>query len=59
MGSTGTLDEFKDKMAQNVPLKRLGQPEEVGALVAFLVSDQAAFITGTAINIDGGVSAVV
>ena len=59
MGPTGTLDEFKDKMAQNVPLKRLGQPEEVGALVAFLVSDQAAFITGAAINIDGGVSAVV
>ena len=54
-----TLDAFKRKIAQNVLLKRLGQPEEVGALVAFLVSGQAGFITGTAINIDGGVSAVV
>lgn len=59
MGAKGTLEEFHQKMAKNVPLKRLGQPEEVGALVAFLVSDQASFITGTAINIDGGVSAVV
>ncbi len=58
-GGTGTLEEFHEKMAKNVPVKRLGQPEEVGALVAFLVSDQAGFITGTAINIDGGVSAVV
>jgi NAD(P)-dependent dehydrogenase (short-subunit alcohol dehydrogenase family) len=58
-GAQGTLEEFHTQMGQNVPLKRLGEPEEVGALVAFLVSDQARFITGTAINIDGGVSAVV
>ena len=32
---------------------------QVGALVAFLVSEQARFITGTAVNIDGGISAVV
>ena len=58
-GAQGTLEEFHSQMGQNVPLKRLGEPEEVGALVAFLVSEQARFITGTAINIDGGVSAVV
>ncbi len=58
-GTQGTLEEFHAQMGSNVPLKRLGEPEEVGALVAFLVSAQARFITGTAINIDGGMSAVV
>lgn len=58
-GAQGTLDEFHAEMGKGVPVKRLGEPEEVGALVAFLVSEQARFITGTAVNIDGGVSAVV
>lgn len=58
-GAQGTLEEFHAQLGKDVPLKRLGEPEEVGALVAFLVSEQARFITGTAINIDGGVSAVV
>ena len=39
-----------------VPMKRLGTPEEVAALVAFLVSDPAGYITGQVIGIDGGVS---
>ncbi len=39
------------------PLKRIGQPEDIGALVAFLASDAASFITGTEIVIDGGISA--
>lgn len=38
------------------PMKRFGRPEEVGHLVAFLLSDQATFINGTCINIDGGQS---
>jgi NAD(P)-dependent dehydrogenase (short-subunit alcohol dehydrogenase family) len=39
------------------PLKRLGEPEEVARLVCFLASDDAAFITGQAIAIDGGMTA--
>ena len=39
------------------PLKRIGEPENVGALVAFLAGDEASFITGTEIVIDGGISA--
>ena len=39
-----------------VPMKRVGTPEEVAALVAFLVSDQAGYITGQIIGIDGGIS---
>ncbi len=58
-GSAKTLEEYWEAQASEHPLGRLGEPTEVGALVAFLVSDQAAFITGTAINIDGGLSNVV
>lgn len=41
-------------MKSKVPLKRIGDPKEFGYLVAFLASDNAAFITGTQIPIDGG-----
>lgn len=43
-----------DEIANSVPVKRLGQPEEIGYLAAFLASDEAAYITGTEIRIDGG-----
>ncbi|MBT8281072.1 MAG: SDR family oxidoreductase [Muriicola sp.] len=46
--------EVRDYMISNVPLKRLGKPEEYGYLVAFLASEQAAYISGTNIPIDGG-----
>jgi 3-oxoacyl-[acyl-carrier protein] reductase len=37
-----------------IPMRRMGRPEEVAALVSFLASDQAAYITGQVIRIDGG-----
>ena len=46
--------EALGELAKNIPLGRLGQPEELGALVAFLASRQAGYITGTTIQIDGG-----
>ncbi len=57
--SPGTLEEYWEARGQEHPLGRLGEPTEVGDLVVFLVSERASFITGTAINIDGGLSAVV
>lgn len=39
------------------PLKRIGEPRDIGALVAFLASDEARYITGTEIVIDGGITA--
>lgn len=43
-----------DAVARLVPMKRAGQPEEVADLVGFLASDQAAYITGQVISINGG-----
>ena len=55
----GDLDAFYKDTAKRVPIGRMGEAEEFGDLVAFLVSERAAFITGTAINFDGGMAAVV
>lgn len=50
-----TADELRDEHLRSaVPLGRMGNPSEVAALFAFLASDDAAFITGTTIRIDGG-----
>lgn len=45
-----------EQLAQMVPAKRAGKPEEVAALVGFLVSDQAGYITGQVISINGGMA---
>jgi 3-oxoacyl-[acyl-carrier protein] reductase len=50
----GSLDAAEEAAKQEVPAARLGRPEEYGDLVAFLCSERAAYITGTAIPIDGG-----
>ena len=47
-------EEQRAPIARAVPLGRIGQPEEIAAAVAWLCSDQAAFITGTVLSIDGG-----
>ncbi|MDC0714344.1 SDR family oxidoreductase [Stigmatella sp. ncwal1] len=46
----------EERLSAQIPARRLGRPEELGALVAFLSSDQAAYITGQSIVADGGAS---
>ncbi|MEZ4867335.1 MAG: SDR family oxidoreductase [Caldilineaceae bacterium] len=54
-----TLDSWYETMGKNVPLGRVGEAREAGDLIAFLASARASYITGTAVNVDGGNSAVV
>jgi len=50
-----TIDQSKqDAYARSFPISRLGRPEEVADLVAFLASDRAAYITGASVDINGG-----
>ena len=49
--------EIREKYASQIPLGRLGQPEDVAKLVAFLASDDAKYITGQIIGVDGGLNA--
>ena len=52
---TGMLSEAQVKdLLNKIPLKRLGQPEEVAEVVAFLVSESAGYITGETIHVNGG-----
>ena len=50
------LDDIKigPKIVGNIPLRRVGQPEELGPLVVYLASDAAAFMTGSVVVLDGG-----
>lgn len=49
-----TKDLPQDELKQQVPVGRFGRPEEVAATVAFLVSEEAAYITGEVISVNGG-----
>jgi 3-oxoacyl-[acyl-carrier protein] reductase len=47
-------EEFKQNAVQQIPLGRVGTPEDVASAVAFLASDQAAYITGHVLSVNGG-----
>jgi 3-oxoacyl-[acyl-carrier protein] reductase len=47
-------DEMKNDMPKNVPMKRLGKPEDIANALAFLASDEAGYITGSVLDVHGG-----
>jgi acetoacetyl-CoA reductase len=47
-------EDIREKIIAQIPVGRLGQPDEIAAAVAYLVSDEAAFITGSDLSINGG-----
>lgn len=51
---TEMIEKVPEFVVDQIPMKRIGQPEEVAALVSFLASEQASYITGQVIRIDGG-----
>ncbi|HZE96591.1 MAG TPA: SDR family oxidoreductase [Planctomycetota bacterium] len=54
-----SVDQVLDEKAREIPTGRLGEPDEIGAAVAFLCSRQAAYITGTTLVVDGGLTRAV
>ncbi|NQW19164.1 MAG: SDR family oxidoreductase [Chloroflexi bacterium] len=58
-GEVTTTEEYYVNRCKNVPVLRVGEAREAGDLIAFLASDRASYISGTAINMDGGAAPMV
>ncbi|MBI4445801.1 MAG: beta-ketoacyl-ACP reductase [Acidobacteria bacterium] len=54
--TAGIPEKIMEKLLQTIPLRRMAEPEEIAALHAYLVSDEASYITGQIIFIDGGLN---
>jgi NAD(P)-dependent dehydrogenase (short-subunit alcohol dehydrogenase family) len=54
-----SAEDYYGRLAKDIPLKRVGEAQEVANVIAFLASDAASYVTGTSINLDGGISGVL
>ena len=52
--TNGLSEEVKTKLLSSIPLKRLGKPEDIAAAVRFLASEEASYITGHVLDVNGG-----
>ena len=52
-----TAEVIDGEMAKAIPARRVGRPEEVAACIRFLASEEASYVTGTTLTVDGGLSA--
>jgi NAD(P)-dependent dehydrogenase (short-subunit alcohol dehydrogenase family) len=55
--SSGLIERFEERMLEDIPLRRFGNPEDLKGVVVFLASPAAAYITGQTIVVDGGATA--
>ncbi len=55
-GEGAAGEKLKDALTRSIPMRRLGQPEDIAGIVAFLASDEAQFITGQVISVSGGLT---
>lgn len=51
-------DDQKNKLNEKIPLQRMGQPEEIAAAVVYLASDEAAYVTGQTLHVNGGMAMI-
>jgi 2-hydroxycyclohexanecarboxyl-CoA dehydrogenase len=58
LGTGDDAVKWKDAMVRGIPLRRMGEPEDYAGMVAFLGSDDAAFITGQTISVSGGMNMI-
>jgi 2-keto-3-deoxy-L-fuconate dehydrogenase len=54
IGAAEDAEAARKAFVARQPMGRLGRPEEIAALVVYLASDESAFVSGTAVSIDGG-----
>ena len=55
--SEGLIERFEERMLDDIPLGRFGNPEDLQGVVVFLASPAAAYVTGQTIVVDGGATA--
>lgn len=54
-----SAEEYYARVGKTIPMQRMGEAEEVANVIAFLASDAASYVTGTSVNLDGGISGVL
>ena len=54
-----SAEQYYAEAAKDIPMRRVGEADEVATVIAFLVSDAASYVTGSSLNLDGGISGVL
>ena len=52
--TTSIAGEHREKLLETIPLGRIGRPDEIAAAIVFLASDEAGYVTGQTIRVNGG-----